>query len=122
MTDEPKQVKKRAIDVTPYQHSIWCVVGSGEPFANPIVLRKWSDKGDKIVFMLDSHNFLFAYPDEEIDVIESVTPFYSDPKFLADCLARDAAQMKNRPTPVPALSEVERLRKRIAELELGYTE
>lgn len=115
--EEPPQVKKRAIDVTPCYHSIWCSVAGGAPFANPIVLRRWSDDGSKITFMLDSHNFLSAYPDEEIDVIECDKPLYSDPKFLAECMARDAEKMKDRPVPVE--SELDRLRKRVAELELG---
>lgn len=93
---EPVQVRKRAIDVTPYEHAIWCVVVDGEPFANTIVLRRWSDDGTKIWFMLDSHNFLSAAPDEEIDVIEIKEPFYNA-EFQRDELRRDAERMRVRP-------------------------
>jgi hypothetical protein len=96
MSDEPAQVRKRAIDVTPYEHAIWCSIGDGEPFANTIVLRKWSDDGTQVVFMLDSHNFLRARPDEEIDVVEKNEPFYND-KFQAECLRRDAETMRRKP-------------------------
>jgi len=70
---EPVQVKKKAIDVLPSFNGIYCAVDGGEPFVNHIELRHWSEDGTQIVFLLSSFNFLFAYPDEEIDVIE-LTP------------------------------------------------
>ena len=66
----PVIVQKRAIDVTPYNHAIWCSVGGSEPFANQIVLRQWSENSRQIVVMLDSHNFAFWNPDELVDVVE----------------------------------------------------
>lgn len=102
---EPTMVKKRAIDVTPYEHGIWCSIGDGEPFVNDIVMRRWSDDGTRITFMLDSHNFLFAEPDEEIAVVVREEP-YGSAKFMEDCLRSDAETMKNRPTqPRPMCQE-----------------
>lgn len=92
VTAEPSQVRKRAIDVTPLTHAVWCSIEDGEPFANPIVLRRWSDDGKRIVFMLDSHNFLFAAPDEEIDVIET-EPLYNA-ELTRKELALDAERMR----------------------------
>lgn len=69
-TTEPIQVQKLARDITPYYHGIWCSVGGGEPFVNAIELRRWSNDGKHIVFMLGTHNFLKAAPDELIDVVE----------------------------------------------------
>jgi hypothetical protein len=91
--NEPTQVKKRALDVTPYEHSVWCTVAGGKPFANTIVHRRWAGDGIRVVFMLDSHNFMFADPDEEIDVIENEQPFYSV-EFQRECLRSDAERMK----------------------------
>ena len=90
---EPVQVRKRAIDVTPYEHSIWCMFCGGEPFANTIVHRTWSEDGTQVVFMLDSHNFLFAKPDEEIDIVENKTLFYNAEQ-QARCLRDDAERMR----------------------------
>lgn len=96
---EPGQVRKRALDVTPYEHSIWCTVGGGEPFANTIVLRRWSEDGKQVVFMLDTHNFLFADPDEEIDVVENEQPFYNR-EMQQKCLREDAERMRAHPGKV----------------------
>lgn len=96
MSGEPTIIKKRAIDVTPYEHGIWCSIMDSEPFVNTVVIRKWSEDGSQITFMLDSHNFLFANPDEEIDVVVREKPYY-DIKFQEDCLRRDAERMKTRP-------------------------
>lgn len=91
---QPKriEVRKRAIDVTPLTHAIWCSIEDGEPFVNHITLRRWSEDGKRIVFMLDSHNFLFAAPDEEIDVIET-DPLYNA-ELTREELRRDAERMK----------------------------
>lgn len=90
------QVKKKAIDVTPYEHGIWCSIMDGKPFVNTIVLRKWSDDGEKVVFMLDTHNFLMVPPNEEIDVVEKPEKFYNA-AFQAERLRDDAEKMKIRP-------------------------
>jgi len=111
---EPVQVKKRAIDVTPYEHGIWCSVEGGDPFVNTIVLRKWSEDGSQVVFMLDSHNFLFAKPDEEIEVVEASSTFYNA-EFQAKRLAEDAKTMASKPVPKPP-SEVEALRSQLSTL------
>jgi hypothetical protein len=91
---EPTIVHKRAIDVTPYRHALWCTVGGGEPFANTIVYRKWDEGGSAIVFMLDSHNFCAARPDELMGVVE-IQPVSA--AFAATWDERDAARMR-RPT------------------------
>jgi hypothetical protein len=99
--EKPTQVQKRAIDVTPYVHAIWCSIEGGEPFANVIEHRSWSEDGEQVIFMLGTHNFLFAKPDELIDVIEK-GPMYQSPEFHAECMAEDAARMAKRPAkPVP---------------------
>jgi len=94
--DKPHVIKrKKAIDVTPLDHGIWCTVCDSEPFVNAIVLRKWSEDGKKIWFMLDTHNFMDADPDEEIDVVE-IEPMYP-PKLFRECLEKDKIKMANRP-------------------------
>jgi hypothetical protein len=104
MTDDeikaPALVRKRALDVTPYEHGVWCIVRDGEPFVNTIVSRKWAEDGTKIWFMLDSHNFLKAAPDEEIEVVEKVDAFYHA-DLQAKCLREDAEKMKARPMAPP---------------------
>lgn len=94
---EPKEVMKRAMEVTPYQHGLYCTIGGGDPFVNIFVIRRWSEDGKKIIFMMDSHNFLFAEPDEEIQVVE-VKPTCSD-DLLNDILKRDIEAMMKRPSP-----------------------
>lgn len=96
MSEEPTQIEKRAIDVTPYEHGVWCTVAGNEPFVNEIVLRKWSDDGTQIIFMLDTHNFIFADPDENILVVEKSTDIYP-PEFLTRILEEDREKMENRP-------------------------
>lgn len=95
---EPTIVQKRAIDITPYNHGIWCSISDGEPFTNTIVHRRWSEDGAEIVFGLDSHNAFFAAPDELVDAVE-VTPSCSA-ELLADVMRRDAARMKRKPVRV----------------------
>lgn len=68
--DEPKLVMKRVLDVVPHYHGIWCSVGGGEPFVNTIVMRRWSEDGRGITFMLDTHNFVFSGDDDEMEVVE----------------------------------------------------
>ena len=73
MTDDEKEptiVTKKAIDVLPKLHGIWCSIADGKPFVNTIELRDWSESGDKITFMLSSFNFYFARPDEYMNVVE----------------------------------------------------
>lgn len=67
----PEQVEIRAIDVVPCEAAIWCTVGdSNKPFANPIEHRAWSDDGQHIWFMLGTHNFYKAAPDDMVKVVQ----------------------------------------------------
>lgn len=95
--DEPIQIKKRAIDVVPYLYGIWCTVADSEPFINTVATRRWSEDGKKIWFMLDSHNFMSAEPEEEIDVVERKPTCSND--LLQDVLRRDREAMMKRPSP-----------------------
>lgn len=77
--DEPKIVVKKAIDVTPQLHGIWCSIADGKPFVNPIALRSWSEsKDDEIHFILESFNFYFAKQDDEMRVVELTPSQYCD--------------------------------------------
>ena len=93
--EEPTIVQKKAIDVTPYYHGIWCSVDGSDPFVNDIMHRRWSDNGKEIVFGLDSHNFYFSEPEDMMDVVE-IEPAASD-DVLARALERDKAKMANTP-------------------------
>lgn len=66
---EPVIVTKKAIDVVPELHGIWCSIENGEPFVNAIANRRWMDDG-RISFMLESFNFYSARPDEDMAVVE----------------------------------------------------
>jgi len=73
---EPKQIAMKAIDIVPYRYGIWCCIKDGEPFVNTIVGQDWSEDGESIWFMLDTHNFLNARPDEMVDVVAGPEPFH----------------------------------------------
>jgi hypothetical protein len=92
---EPTIIQKQARDVTPYYHGIWCSIGDGKPFINPIVHRRWSNDGTKVLFGLDSHNFYSAKPDQWISVVE-IEPS-CPPSVLERNMKRDAAEMANIP-------------------------
>ena len=87
----PAIVRLRALDVTPYRFGLWCSVGGGEPFANMICHRAWSDDGTRIIFGLDTHNGYSAAPDEEMLVVplDGYVPEHQD--------ERDAAFLASRP-------------------------
>lgn len=90
---EPVIVKKRAIDVTPLVHAIWCSVTGSKQFRNYIVNRRWADQNeDRISFMLDTCNFFSAHPDEEIEVVECPS-MYGSGELTDKCLKRDADAM-----------------------------
>lgn len=94
-----KIVQKRALDVTPHNHALWCSVGGdSEPFANAIDSRQWSQDGARIIFLLDTHNSFSAKPDELIDVIEAPWPVNS--VWYAEWALRDQQDMANRPAPM----------------------
>lgn len=100
--DKPTTQMVRAIDVKPHRWAVWSSIGNGEPFTNEIAIRRWSDDGTKIWFMLESHNFLTAAPDEEIELVPLT------PKVPADMLAawdkRDEETMSKRPGQAEALT------------------
>ncbi len=96
----------KAIDLIPHRWGIWCTIpddsqpgGKSKPFVNEICSRKWSDDGESIWFMLESHNFLNKKPDEEIEVVPYVSGM--TPGYLAECDERDAKLMAMRPRPSP---------------------
>jgi len=106
-TDEiipPQIIKVRALDAIPYHYGVWCTVGDEpKPFVNEIVTRRWSEDGKHIWFMLDSHNFMKADPDEELELVDSLR--YSDgdshygysKDFLEGVIEKDAERMAARP-------------------------
>lgn len=68
--EELNFVTVKAIDVSPMSYGLYCSVGNYDPFVNPICHRSWSECGTKIWFMLDSHNFISALPDEELKLVK----------------------------------------------------
>jgi hypothetical protein len=67
---DPQQIEIRAIDIVPYEHALWCSIGDSKPFANTIEHRGWDDDGEHIWFMLGTHNFYKAAPDELVRVVD----------------------------------------------------
>ena len=66
----PEMKSERAIDARPYQWAVWCRVGGApKPFANVIESRSWSEDGRHIWFLLGTHNFMKARPDEELELV-----------------------------------------------------
>lgn len=93
---KPRFEKVRAIDAKPYRWALWCTVGTcSEPFANTLVTRKWSEDGQRIWFMLDSHNFMDADPDDVLELVPN-SDYYSA-EFLAGVDERDSERMAQRP-------------------------
>jgi hypothetical protein len=95
IVSEPTIIKKRAIDVTPYNHGIYCTINGGEPFVNEIATRGWTRCGAQIQVMFESHNFAQWDPDALVDVVEIESGV--SPKMLAEFLAEDAEKMAKRP-------------------------
>lgn len=91
---EPNIIQKKAIDVTPYCHGMWCSFKDGEPFINTIVHRKWSEDGKSIWFGLDFHNFYNAEPEELVNVVEIDSEISADD--LKKIIAKDTKIMANR--------------------------
>lgn len=80
----PEQVEVRALDAKPHHWAVWCTVGEGKkPFANTIVARKWSEDGEKIWFMLDTHNFMSAHPDEMLSLVREDSSDWGGPELRA---------------------------------------
>lgn len=90
-------VRIKAIDVIPHHWAVWCTVGDRpKPFSNEICSRRWSEDGEYIWFLLDTHNFLKAAPDEELELVP-VRHAHRSEKFLADIIERDRKVMEQRP-------------------------
>lgn len=68
---KPETVLVRAIDAVPYRYALWCSIEDGDPFTNLIVLRGATDDG-RIRFMLDTHNFFWADPSEQLELVPVV--------------------------------------------------
>ncbi len=69
MVSNPQMEKVLARDVKPYEWALWCSIADGEPFANDIVSSHPSECGTHLWLMLDSHHFIRAEPDEELELI-----------------------------------------------------
>lgn len=106
-------IKKKAIDITPYEYLYPCILV--DKYAEiEIVNRKWSDDGVKICFMLGTHNFVSAEPDEELEVIP-FRPKYCSDEFLEDARKKDRERMANRPASYQ--KEIDELQACIDKLE-----
>lgn len=97
-TEEPTQITMKAIDVVPHKYGLWCSVGNGEPYVNPFCHRKWSEDGESIWFMLESHNFYNAKPDEDMKVVERELSDW-ELSTWSSLSAKDAEEMAKRPMP-----------------------
>ena len=96
---EPKIERVRAIDVRPYHWGIWCTVGGQpNPFTNPIVSARRSEDGKKLWFMLESHNFQDAAPEEILDLVPLVPPGHMINRIESDHAELIAKRPKG-PTP-----------------------
>lgn len=62
-------VKVKATEVKPFHYGIWCSIEDGKPFVNTIVITRWADDGKYIRYMLDTHNFDRAEPDEILELV-----------------------------------------------------
>ena len=70
--EEPKFLTIKAKDIIPYRHALWCRIGEGKPFANPIVHKRMSDDGLRVCLGLDSHQGFFAGPEQDVDNIVAI--------------------------------------------------
>ena len=69
-TKTPELKRVLARDVLPYHWGVWCTVGGRpEPFSNTIEHVSWSEDGQHLWFMLGTHNFCKAAPDQEIELV-----------------------------------------------------
>ena len=99
----PEMQKIRARDVVPYHWGVWCSIADGQPFTNAIELVRWSDDGQHLWFLLGTHNFYKAAPDEEIDLVP-LEPGLS-PQYLEKVKLEHAETIAKRPVPtVPCAS------------------
>jgi hypothetical protein len=96
-------VQKPAIEVTPGNHALWCSVeglNKGEPFANAVEYRTWSEDGSEILFGLDTHNGFSAKPDQLMSVVELKPGEHYSQEHLAKLLKKDTERMANKPVPM----------------------
>lgn len=69
ITDE-KGITMKAKDIVPGLYLLPCQFENGQCLLNLISLSRWSEDGNKIVWMLDSHNFHFIGPEDERIVVK----------------------------------------------------
>lgn len=93
MVKEPVVQKMKVLDVRPYHYGVYCCIEEGKPFVNEIVGKDWSEDGEKVIFMLETHNFLFHSPWDEMDVVAMDRKDGLTPK-------EDGDFMSKRPSPV----------------------
>lgn len=81
---EPETKSVRARDVQPWFWGQWCSIEDGEPFTNVICSVRWSDDGEHLWFMLETHNFFKAKPDEILELVSREPSEYhrSKPPFV----------------------------------------
>lgn len=75
---EPSTTPVTARDVVPHEWALWCSVDGSLPFANEIVAVRWSEDGQYLSFMLESHNFMRAAPGESLDLIPFVSQYRTE--------------------------------------------
>ncbi len=99
---DEKGVKIKAIDITPYFYSMPCELPGDQFILNEMCCRRWSDNGDKIWWLLDTHNTFSAKPN---DLVEVVPTDYHSAGNLERWEAEDAERMAKRPkTKDPSVS------------------
>lgn len=69
MTERPEETEVFASDVRPYEWARWDSIESSEPFSNTIVSVKPSDCGEFLWFMLETHTFFKARPNDVLKLI-----------------------------------------------------
>lgn len=90
---EPQTVEMKVVDVVPYKYGVYCCIEDGKPFVNEIVGRDWSEDGEKVILMLETHNFLFHLPGDSVQVV----PIERRPGNMSDGDCADF--MAKRPKP-----------------------
>jgi hypothetical protein len=99
MRDVSEMQKVRARDVVPYEWAVWCTVdGYPKAFANSIEHVSWSEDGQHLWFMLGTHNFYKALPDEEIELVPC-GPSTMSADYQAKVRKEHAETIAKRPTP-----------------------
>jgi hypothetical protein len=81
MSETPETVKVKATEVKPYHYGLWCSIEGRDPFTNPVVGTRWSEDGKHVWYMLDTHNFHRADPDEFLDLVPLAPHRYISEKY-----------------------------------------